>query len=84
MERGAIPPPLYNNWKRQRPMGRNEPLVSSRNPTWGRWSPAFPQYWEAAAINKGGRSGGDSWKSAEAGERSAAVQFSFLGLAVES
>lgn len=51
-------------------------------PTPGRQSLDFSQYWEAAAINKDGKAG-EEGESAEAGERSA-VQFSVLGLAVES
>lgn len=51
-------------------------------PTQGRQSPDFSQYWEAAAINKDGktREGGEG---AEAGGRSA-VQSCVLGLAAES
>lgn len=55
----------------------------SSTPHQGRQSPDFPQYWEAAAINKDGRAGGGGWEK-DRGKRKEAVQFSVLGLAVES
>lgn len=85
MERGAIAlslllPPWVG---KGRSLGEAvEPLVSS-TPHQGRQSPDFPQYWEAAAINKDGRAGGGGWEK-DRGKRKEAVQFSVLGLAVES
>lgn len=40
-------------------------------PDQDRPSPALPQYWEAASINKNRRAGEEAGKSAEAGERRA-------------
>lgn len=48
-----------------------------------RQSPDFLQYWEAATINKDGRTGVGIWEKGR-GRRKEAVQFSALGLAVES
>lgn len=76
MERGAISPSLPTRVRKGRSLGEaDEPQ--------GRQSPDFPQYWEAAAINKDGRAWGRRLGKGR-GRRKGAVQFSVLGLAVES
>lgn len=69
--------------RKGRSLGKaGEPLVASVLHQ-DRQSPDFLQCWEAAAINKDGKTGGGGWEKGR-GRRKEAVQFSALGLAVES
>lgn len=71
------PPHTHQDWKRQRPRGTNEPLVSS-TPNPGQ---AEPRLLIEEAVNKGRRAGKEAGKSAEKGKLPSSLSW---GLTVEN